>query len=92
MKAIALATVMLSIASMAAAAETNRHGDLIIRTSPQTPTAQQRRVDPDLDRLPGLTPLERRTTNQDGVPTDRPAPKSMCRSAWSSNNSATVCY
>lgn len=95
MKALLFTTAVLSsIASMASAGEykTNRFGDLIIPHGQQPPTAQQRRADPYLDRYPGLTPLERRTSNQDGVPTERPTVKSVCRSVWDGNSSATVCY
>jgi hypothetical protein len=91
MKTLAFAAVCLSITSMAAAAETNQYGDLIIRTSPQPPTAAQLRADPKLRRYPGLTPLEHNTANQHRDP-NAPAAKSACYTVMNGNTSSTVCY
>jgi len=91
MKTLALAAaVMLSAASAATA------GDKFIPYGPQTPTAAQRRADPDLDRYPGLTPREsnprRHLTPAEQLSQGAPAPKSVCRSVWNGYSSVTACY
>jgi hypothetical protein len=99
MKTLALAAAIVMSAVSAASAETPREnaarlGDLFIPYGAQPPTAAQRRADPDLDRLPGLTPRESgtRLTPAEQLRQGAPAPKSVCRSVWNGTSSVTACY